>query len=1230
MVKSNLDAIVRERFAENNMDQKRLDDFEKRDEYLKGGTFDRLFDILSTFGYASAGFELEKQRKQAEIVRSYGSEWDDMDDLERNKAIATTNVEYNIMGPAALKYYTDKELKRSVDYAIKHRVEMSEVRGIEGFWESLATNILSDPTSFIPTGAVKGGVKGIMSSMPKQLQRPLTAVGQHIGQIARPITQPIGAAKQKIGQLAGEAFVLGYKFKRAGGEMADFFSSHLETVMEGTGRASQAFYETKQLLKPIKNVGKAATEYLESGISTGDNAIDAYIDDALRPHLDAMYNKAVTAGIDIGYVTGYVPHILTKKGKKLLNEFDESDDPIKFLNERANTILGRERTVEGTIADINEAFGEQIFETDLPTILGTYVRKAERDITTQKWLDDVVEKYGVAETVEGARTVYTAAANKAADILPMYKRARTLISDIDPSRIGADVQLKKEKLHNLAKKLYPKAGREEREIMAAKITDYIRRTSAHTHAIEDIPIHADNMRVADDALMKELDKTGHIRRADAEMLGGQYAGDAQRMASAVDREATLRVGAQTEYEEIVSMFGHPIQTKIDELTEVSRRTKAFKDAPTTIPAGYKIPERPDIDTPLPKMVADFLDEQTIVTKVDTPIKAAGAQLKTGINFWKQLQTMGKYIPHVPFFSRNVFTGTLQNIEEIGVLRTARGIADSARLAMGRGTYKYGGEEITAAEMQKLIRESGVVESTGMSDVAVSQRMFPTPFQHVTETPEYLMQSTERMVRVPMFLEAIRDGSMKDARQIVSAVHFNYAPEFHTPTERAIKQYLVPFYTWTARNIERQSKMLFQKPRFFQRLGQIQRESIRSGDLEEEYAEREGFREGQYLVANPIEPGSMLSVAMPIMELDLPMEIASGDFSSSYFMLSPLLKIPEYLSIDIGWGSDAYKAAKKKQWLAGMVGGRYLSSSRFLTDEEKPYTDKSMYMAGASVFHPEPLGTTMEDFEYQRYRMYEPTKEQEYATWMEAGQPSGFRTVTLGALVGGLGIEKDTIIKRKWYEIWKKNKVIKGTAPAYELATIPQEYYEAYQQYPWTPAEFSEIVMHSGGDRTEVIARKLDTFMAWNASLDRDELATTQQKIASWIRSGRPDNAVHRTYRDDDGNITGIAAFDIKEMEEIQEYVSKRVQLTNAAFEWAFIQKDTPPEEFILSEYRKEYAKYLEIEDAKEQLRGFNVDEPVSAVGYDHHVAKNYSGYRVDRMKLEEELIEKAMGRGEVQ
>lgn len=1231
-----------------------LDKYETPTKFLSGSTLDKLFDVVALPSYFSGGHELEKAKRLEEAYADYpeGS-------VERKQAVMKVSSEFASPWFAALKAVGDPQLRRSIQFSVQHRVEPSRVHD-DTFAMGLGRNIVSDPSSFITGvgGLIKGGGRAAFRKIPTYAQKPiqfgLTKIeaGQEIlgagkTQITNSAMRRMGAgygwistrlsqAKGKVvgtsrsaRDLFGEIFEPGYKLKKSGGPGAEYFKSYMDMVVSKRGAITQAFYEVKEMGRPYKRSGELAMDYVERGVSTGVEGLDKYLDDVVRPYLTDIRTRELAAGYDIGEIAGYVPHVLSSKGKELISKYGTEEGVIKYLKDQAQIKYGRERQLPGSVSEINELLGDEFFISDLWQAVGVRVQRSASDLATTSWLEDVVKKYGLEETGETTRKVYTQGALKARGKIEEYRGIaeafQRAVTDISAGRAAPLF------MENWVTTASRGTFRGMKEDVSMRVRQMRERSESVIGAKTSLSTAKSDITMLGSQLTTELarggERAGTISRVAVESLQASLDDVMQKIPGKEDAVRRAQERARSDLMQIGSEIIDPLQRKISGLQDAASRTKSVKILKDAVEEGteYIRTKRQDIDVMLPENIAKHLDELETVEMAMSPVKKADVVHNKLMNLWKRSVTLG-FGPLVftSFFARNIFTGVSQNIQQVGIKKTLEGMYDAARLWRGKGVFKtFEGGEVDAVAMERLMRESGQMGGTGMSDIALSEKMYPTFTEKLWDLGGQAMRWSEATVREPLFLIEIRTKTLKEAAESIKETHFDYAMEALTPTERIIKGYGIPFYTFTRFNLERQLKQLHEKPLQFERLGQIQRESIRTAGLEEEYARRPEWQEDSYLVANPLNQEQFISLAVPQLGV-----LGTGN---PYFQLSPFKSALEYLAIDAGWGSDEYKKERKEALLKQMAGGRYISTRKKLLDPEIEQQQKLLYMAGFQTYTPAPETTSMTQFEQYRYRLIEPTKKQEFEAWRAAGMPERFVVEQIEPPMGAMGTAKDIVTKAKWWErlIGRKDTVVKALVRDYQLAVLSPEIRDMGRGYPWTEAERVKIQNLKGQELTTAVTNIYRGWDEWKSAQYGIAPATTQERMAAWIRSGEPGDATDKVYRNAAGKIIGIASFERGEIEKINDYVNRHIRISNAAYEWAFTQTDVTPEEFILRELDKENSKYLAAQAAQEELRGFDVDQPIPAGEVNLTQQIEYSQYRQHRVDYEQELIEKAMGRGEV-
>jgi hypothetical protein len=1187
-----------ERFREGELEK-----YEVTHTFMHGTTLDKVFDVLSFGSYLSGGYAIEKNKRLDEVREKYAA------DPERQE-LAEAKIKLEFANPwmAGTQAMSDPQLMRSVLYSIEHRVEPSRVYD-DRFAAGLARNIVSDPTTFVT------GVGGVVRHGARRLFKG----------VARAIpSQKLRGAAQGARDIIGEAFTPGYKLKQLGPRMSEFYDDYMNMVASRRGAKTQAFWEVQQLGKQYKRVGASAMEYVERGVSTGIGGLDKYLDDVVKPYISDIRAAETVAGYDIGEIVNYVPHVFGKRGQELLNKLGSEDAVIKYFRDKAGVAYGKERTLAGSAREVNELLGDKVFVEDLWEALATRAQRSASDIATTTWLNKVQAKFGIQETDTVVKEVATQAGKRAIEKAHKFEvflweldTVRRNIAEGVSTRInltGAVDKARRSGVFNIASL---RGQSEVYQWLGADVATLTERTAHHTR------IFAAGEELIDKSIKsldKELFGRFQISRTQVEDTYKLYVDEVSSQYgtyNALQRALGALQGKLGNIDYAIA----PIREHITELrgkADATKTVRVLQDA-VSVADEYVMSKRPDITRKLPSKMVAFLDEMDEIKYDDSILARVGTAAKGGMQFWKKSVTIGiGPLIRSAFFGRNIFTGMMQNVQQVGAFRTARGVFDAARLAAGKGTFEtleHG--KVNAATIQRMMRESGQMSSTGMSDIAMSEQLFPSTFGRLWNAGQRLMKWSEATVREPLFLERIRSMPIGKTAEEVKRAHFDYSPEALTAFESTLKAYGFPFYTFTRFNLERQIGKVFTDPRGYKELGMIQREAVRAAGKEEEYERRPEWQRDMY----------MLPIGEQLVHFPVPHEAVSLKPSSIYYQLHPAKQLLDIMSTWADWGTRGFKVDKTRYILRNLVFGSQRRQMKQLTDTETSMKQKLAEATGFSVYDVAPETVSVEEFEAYRYRIMRPTKEQEYRAWAEAGRPRGFRVMQLGEARGGIGVAADTVVKAEHW--WQKDKIVKAKEIEFDLAVVSQDIYVLGRGFDPSEQQLKYLTQLQGAQRSAALTGMIRAWSRWQMAQARVEPATKEQRMAAWVRAGRPDDATDRVYRNAAGGVVGVASFTSDEIEEITEYIGRGIQLTDAAYEWAFIQSDMKPKKWILTELRKKNSQYLSMQTAKEELKGFDVDQPVDADKIGTTQQFEYSAYRRGRVDYEQELIAKALGRGEI-
>ena len=671
---------------------------------------------------------------------------------------------------------------------------------------------------------------------------------------------------------------------------------------------------------------------------------------------------------------------------------------------------------------------------------------------------------------------------------------------------------------------------------------------------------------------------------------------------------------------------------IDELVDATRVGIDFVES-----------RHPQIERLLPRRIAQHLEE--IVDEPATGFIAnRAAEYDWAMTWWKRSVTTGfGLLVHPAFFARNVYSGVYQNWMRTGMyspLDYYHGI----KARFGRGTFKtLERGKISGTEMQDLLREQGIMGQPGMMDVILENVWDRTLWQKMRDIPSWFMTETENLVRIPEFVKLAERMSIRQARDVTFETHFAYLPEFHTKVEMEAAKRLFPFWTWMSRNIPFQIQRMIEQPRKLAGVGKFQQKLIEKYGMEEEYERRTDWQRQMFLIPNIFKGGEgWVGLGLPFLDL-------TTDIGDLYFALSPVKLIPELGYIEQDWGSREYKTKKQTRAIKRALEGRYGTTARRLVRTEEDI-DRMMYLAGMPTYDlaPEDVQSM---FEAARWREPSPTKEQEYAAWVAAGAPEGYRIKTLVAPPGGVVGMEEVVPDPKWWEVWKKPPV-KPEPPLFELLALPEHVYERAKGLQLTPEqiryvltgreevfpEFTPIeppiqtifddamrrAYELPGSREMRYEELLVEWERFQAGEIQPEYPTLEQRMESWERAGEPEEYIQKIYRDEIGKLIGVITYTPEELEEMKGFQPSEAQL-----KWAFREeREILPKEqiklwkevyeetgFRPTEAQMEWAtttEWLEVGGVKKKM---TFDEQME------YFSKEYEAEQEQNRLMREELIE---------
>lgn len=220
--------------------------------------------------------------------------------------------------------------------------------------------------------------------------------------------------------------------------------------------------------------------------------------------------------------------------------------------------------------------------------------------------------------------------------------------------------------------------------------------------------------------------------------------------------------------------------------------------------------------------------------------------------------------------------------------------------------KYGGKQfISYDDLAKEAVESGAIRS-GFISREIPELLRDTSKEASSREfgrhAKRLVQNREDLIRLATYIGARKEGkTAREAADYAAKHHFDYADL--TETERAFFRRLLPFYTFTRKDIPLQAKTLLTRPGKYANIEKIREEAASAAGLPEDWQARipEYQQRG---VPFPVVVGGkalLVSPSLPIGDLNqltLP-NVTSDDFGAAFSeqgkkflsMLNPVVKSP---------------------------------------------------------------------------------------------------------------------------------------------------------------------------------------------------------------------------------------------------------------------------------------------------------------------------------------------------
>ena len=299
---------------------------------------------------------------------------------------------------------------------------------------------------------------------------------------------------------------------------------------------------------------------------------------------------------------------------------------------------------------------------------------------------------------------------------------------------------------------------------------------------------------------------------------------------------------------------------------------------------------------VPEAIAEELKAMNKLFINDKATNELAQNYDKALNFWKKSVT--GFFP--AFHGRNMMGGMFNNFLA-GVKNPAR-YAQAEKLARGADeAIMIGGKQLDIAgrkqtykSLLELMSQRGIVGGQGFLDIAATVDKTTDVAKAgktgkvgrlVSKGPENVMNAIETRLRGTLLLDSLHKGdTFADATKKVFKFHFDYAPEAFTPFERNVMRRIVPFYTWTRKNIPLQFEQLIAQPGKFSALGKVGRTA--KGDIDVE-ALPDYMKEGFVIKAGEKDgvPRILYNLGLPVGDIN---KLNKADITS---LMSPFIKVP---------------------------------------------------------------------------------------------------------------------------------------------------------------------------------------------------------------------------------------------------------------------------------------------------------------------------------------------------
>ncbi|MCR4330013.1 MAG: hypothetical protein NUV65_05735 [Candidatus Roizmanbacteria bacterium] len=374
---------------------------------------------------------------------------------------------------------------------------------------------------------------------------------------------------------------------------------------------------------------------------------------------------------------------------------------------------------------------------------------------------------------------------------------------------------------------------------------------------------------------------------------------------------------------------------------------------------------------VPEGIAEGLKDINKVLINDDSMQNLLKMYDSTLSIWKKSVT--GIFP--AFHGRNAMGGMFNNFIA-GVKNPARYVQAEKLARNSSEIVELGGKKYAYSELLDLMKQKGVIGQQGYIDVfsevdkvagigsqgkvgKVADTLF-------NKAPEKTMNAIETRLRGSLLIDRLAKGdSIDDAVKQVFKYHFDYAPEAFTPFERNVMRRMIPFYTWTRRNIPLQIEQMYKQPGKFSAIGKTSR--TLGGDQKEtallpkymrgttpiSLGKKDGLSQFLYGAGLPIEDinkiGTKDLLGMLAPPIKVPLELAT---KRNFYFKQPLenlntppkafKNVPKPIKALVDYNEKTGKVDPAKWHILSSLLGRGIYTADKLADPSTKATIKILY------------------------------------------------------------------------------------------------------------------------------------------------------------------------------------------------------------------------------------------------------------------------------------------------